>query len=163
MAARSAVGLSVLQKERHLDLTKHPLVRRLLSLGLAHKDYVVAGSGPLLAHGIRENVGDLDIVARGAAWEAVADLAEPVPAPSGHGRMVRLFDGSLEFFDSWLPDSSSPDSLIERAEFICGIPFCPLLEVLAWKGRSTRQKDRDDLLLIRNHLERNGLNRTQGG
>lgn len=144
-----------------MDLTEHPLVQRLLSLGLAHQDYVVAGSGPLLAHGIRENVGDLDIVARGAAWKAVADLAEPVPAPSGHGRMVRLFDGSLEFFDSWLPGSSGPDSLIERAEFICGIPFCPLPDVLAWKGRSTRQKDRDDLLLIRNHLARNGPNQAQ--
>ncbi|MEU9760952.1 hypothetical protein [Streptomyces sp. NPDC047985] len=108
-------------------------------------------------------MGDLDIVARGAAWKAVADLAEPGPAPSGHGRMVRLFGGTLEFFDSWLPGSSDPDSLIERAEFICGIPFCPLLDVLAWKGRSTRQKDRDDLLLIRSHLERNGLNQAQDG
>ncbi|MFE7463652.1 hypothetical protein ACFU6R_06070 [Streptomyces sp. NPDC057499] len=140
-----------------MGLTEHPLIRRLLSLDLAIRDFVVAGSGPLLAHGIRESVGDLDIVARGAAWRAVTDLAEPVPALSGHGCTVSLFDGSLEFFDRWLPGGSGADALIDGAEFICGIPFCPLPEVFAWKQRSNRSKDREDLLLIRRHIEQNGL------
>jgi hypothetical protein len=145
-----------------LDLTEHPLVRKLLSLNLEPGDYVVAGSGPLLAHGLRKAVGDLDVVARGAAWKVAIDLSEPVPAPSGHGRMVLLFDGCLEVFDRWLPGSAEPDELIEGAELIQGIPFCPLLQVAAWKERSNRRKDREDLLLIQNYLNRNGLNRAQG-
>ncbi|MEV8453616.1 hypothetical protein AB0467_13560 [Streptomyces sp. NPDC052095] len=141
-------------------LTAHPLIRRLLSLDLAVRDYVVAGSGPLLAHGIRESVGDLDIVARGAAWRTVTRLSEPVPALSGHGSTVKLFDGSLEFFDRWLPGGSGTDALIEGAELIRGIPFCPLPEVFAWKQRAGRPKDREDLALLRSHFERE---RSAGG
>ncbi|MFF9509963.1 hypothetical protein ACF1BU_01425 [Streptomyces sp. NPDC014724] len=144
-----------------MDLTEHPLVRKLLTLDLALGDYVVAGSGPLLAHGLREAVGDLDVVARGAAWKLAVSLSEPVAAPSGYGRMVLLFDGCLEVFDRWLPGSAGPDELIEGAELIQGIPFCPLLEVAAWKERSDRCKDREDLLLIRSYLNRHGLNREQ--
>ncbi|WP_405685312.1 hypothetical protein [Streptomyces sp. NBC_00057] len=145
-----------------MDLTEHPFLRKLLSLNLALGDYVVAGSGPMLAHGLRETVGDLDVVARGAAWKAAVSLAEPVPAPSGHGRMVLLFGGCLEVFDRWLPGSAEPDELIEAAEFIQGIPFCPLLEVAVWKKRSNRRKDREDLLLIQNYLNGTGLKSGQG-
>ncbi|GGT15802.1 hypothetical protein GCM10010207_13570 [Streptomyces atratus] len=145
-----------------MDLTEHPFVRKLLSLDLAPGDYVVAGSGPMLAHGLREAVGDLDVVARGAAWKTAVSLAEPVPAPSGHGRMVLLFGGCLEVFDRWLPGSAEPDELIEAAEFIQGIPFCPLREVAAWKGRSNRRKDREDLVLIQKFLNGNGRKGRQG-
>jgi len=139
-----------------LSLTEHPLVRKLLSLDLAPGDYVVAGSGPLLAHGLRKTVGDLDIVARGAAWKTAVSLADPVAAPSGYGRMVPLFDGCLEVFDRWLPGSAETDDLIAAAEFIQGIPFCPLREVAGWKARSNRQKDREDLVLIQGYLNCRG-------
>ncbi|MFF8613493.1 hypothetical protein [Streptomyces sp. NPDC015350] len=145
-----------------MDLTEHPFVRKLLSLDLAVDDYVVAGSGPMLAHGLRKTVGDLDVVARGAAWKVAVGLADPIPAPSGHGHMVLLFDGCLEVFDRWLPGSAEPDELIEAAEFIQGIPFCPLTEVAAWKRRSNRRKDREDLVLIQNYLNGNALKSGQG-
>ncbi|MFF5024411.1 hypothetical protein ACWCPJ_07040 [Streptomyces collinus] len=137
-----------------MGLSKHPLVEKLCSLHLPTADFVVAGSGPLLAHGLRMEVGDLDVVARGAAWKLVLDMADPVPAPSGHGQMVLLFGGDIEVFDRWLPGTKDPDELIENAEMIEGIPFCPLREVLDWKMRSGRQKDRVDVELIRDYLER---------
>ncbi|MCX4674958.1 hypothetical protein OG413_06390 [Streptomyces sp. NBC_01433] len=136
-----------------MNLCDHPLVGKLTSLGLARGDFVVAGSGPLLAHGLRSSVGDLDIVARGSAWKRAIELADPVPAPSGHGQMVLLFDGGLEIFDRWLPGSAGPDELIDGAEWVQGLPFCPLREVLKWKRTSLRQKDREDILLIQKHLD----------
>ncbi|MEV5345648.1 hypothetical protein [Streptomyces achromogenes] len=43
--------------------------------------------------------------------------------------------------------------MIEAAEWVEGIPFSPLGEVLAWKERLGRPKDREDIRLIRRHLE----------
>lgn len=42
----------------HLD--RHPLIRMLRALDLPYDDFVVFGSGPLLAHGLRTTLGDLD-------------------------------------------------------------------------------------------------------
>ncbi|MEU1822648.1 hypothetical protein ABZ502_09365 [Streptomyces abikoensis] len=137
-----------------MELSEHPLIEKLRSLQFPHTDYVVAGSGPMLAHGLRDSVRDLDVVARGAAWTLATDLGDPIPAPSGYGRMVLLLDGAIEVFDRWLPGTKSTDELIESAELIGGIPFCPLRDVLDWKARSGRQKDRVDVKLIREYLER---------
>lgn len=135
-----------------MELAGHPLIREPLSLGLPTVDYVVAGSGPLLAHGLRSTVRDLDVVARGETWKATLELADPVVAPSGHGSLVSLVDGDIEVFDRWLPGSPEPDRLIEGAEYVQGIPFCPLREVLTWKERLNRQKDQEDVKLLRDHL-----------
>ncbi|MGW6270394.1 hypothetical protein [Streptomyces sp. NPDC055060] len=135
-----------------MELHRHPLVRKLLSLRLPPTDYVVAGSGALLAHGIRRQIGDLDIVARGPAWKMVTELSDPVAAPSGQGHMVVLFEGGIEVFDRWLPGAPDPDVLIGSAERISGIPFCPLTQILAWKERSLRPKDQVDAQLIKDHL-----------
>ncbi|MFF2750509.1 hypothetical protein ACFVVA_33840 [Kitasatospora sp. NPDC058048] len=139
-----------------MDLSQHPLVQNLMSLHLPTRDYVVAGSGPLLAHGLKQDVGDLDIVARGRAWEIITALAPPVPAPSGHGRMALLFDGAIEAFDTWLPGTCERDELIEEAELIHGIPFSPLRRVLRWKQLYDRSKDRDDVVRIRKYLAVSG-------
>ncbi|MEU9041307.1 MULTISPECIES: hypothetical protein [unclassified Kitasatospora] len=139
-----------------MDLSQHPLVQKLMSLHLPTCDYVVAGSGPLLAHGLKLDVGDLDIVARGQAWEIITALAPPVSAPSGHGRMALLFDGAIEAFDMWLPGTCERDELIEEAELIHGIPFSPLRRVLRWKQLYDRSKDRADVVRIRKHLAGSG-------
>ncbi|MFC3573384.1 hypothetical protein ACFOZ0_08880 [Streptomyces yaanensis] len=134
-----------------MELRRHPFICELLSLDLPSSDYVVAGSGPLLAHGLRQDVSDLDVVARGDAWKIASSMAEATPPPSGHGLMVVLFDGDIEIFDRWLPGTQDADGLIDSAEFIQGIPFCPLSEVMAWKTRSNRDKDKQDIKLLRKY------------
>jgi hypothetical protein len=123
---------------------RHPLVRMLRALDLPTADYVVFGSGPLLPHGLRGDLGDLDIVARGAAWHRLTTMARPVTCPSGHGRMVRL---QIEAVDRWLPGFDT-DRLIAAAEYHAGIPFVPLAEVCRSKRLTGRPKDRRDLALI---------------
>ena len=46
----------------------------LRGLGLPAGDYAVFGSGPLLVRGIIARAGDLDVICRGAAWEAAQRL-----------------------------------------------------------------------------------------
>ncbi|MFI0189304.1 hypothetical protein ACH4PW_17320 [Streptomyces sp. NPDC017082] len=135
-----------------MDLARHPLVRDLCSLALPVRDYVVAGSGPLLAHGLRNVVRDLDVVARGDAWKTALRLGDPVVPLSGHGLLVSLFDGGIEVFDRWLPGSPAPDQMIDTAEWVQGIPFSPLRQTLTWKERLGRPKDLEDAELIRRHL-----------
>ncbi|MFJ8868487.1 hypothetical protein ACIRD6_22315 [Streptomyces sp. NPDC102473] len=134
-----------------MELRQHPFIRELLSLHLPSNDYVVAGSGPLLAHGLRRDVSDLDIVARADAWKIALSMAEAQSPPSGHGLMVVLFGGDIEIFDRWLPGAPDVDELIDSAEWIEGIPFCLLSDVRAWKMRSNRSKDQRDIDLIANH------------
>ncbi|MDN0193703.1 hypothetical protein [Streptomyces sp. S.PNR 29] len=136
-----------------MELRQHPFIRELISLGLPSADYVVAGSGPLLAHGLRQDIGDLDIVARNAAWKIALSMGEATVPPSGHGSMVVLFGGHLEIFDRWLPGTRDADTLINSAELVDGIPFCPLSDVLEWKRKSSRLKDRQDAELIMAYMD----------
>lgn len=122
---------------------RHPLIRMLRALSLPADDYVVFGSGPLLAHGLRTDIGDLDLVARGAAWQALTATIRPTSTPSGHGRMVRL---GVEAFTDW--PGFDTDRLIAVAEDHEGIPFAPLAEVRRAKLASRRPKDLADLALI---------------
>ena len=63
----------------------------LRSLDLPAGDYAVFGSGPLLVRGIIERAGDLDVICRGAAWEAAQRLG---PADEQDGvPVVSLFGG----------------------------------------------------------------------
>lgn len=127
-----------------MSLDRHPLIRMLRALDLPADDYVVFGSGPLLAHGLRTELGDLDIVARGAAWQRLASMGRAVPTPSGHGQMVRF---QIEATDRWLPGFET-DDLIDGAERHVGIPFVPLAEVCRSKRLTNRPKDHRDLALI---------------
>lgn len=130
-----------------LDL--EALVRRVRALDLPAGDYALHGSSVLLAHGLVATVNDVDLVARGAAWERAARLApvlraqvDPVVRPSPE----------IEIFHGWLDDD--PDELIDTAETLHGLPFVTLAAVLAFKRRLGRPKDRAHIALIERHLAR---------
>ncbi|GAA5085712.1 hypothetical protein HNP84_010213 [Thermocatellispora tengchongensis] len=130
----------------------NPLIRKLLSLDLPAEDYVIAGSGPLFAHGIKNGLGDLDVVARGRAWQKATTFAPPEPAPFWTGvDRVLLFDGEIEIFNGWFPELGTVDELISRSDLIDGLRYESLHDVVRWKRTLDRQKDRDDIKLIDQH------------
>jgi len=47
----------------------HVLLQELLNVGLPEGDFALFGSGPLLVRGWIDDVGDLDVIARGTAWD----------------------------------------------------------------------------------------------
>lgn len=137
-----------------MNLTDHALIRQVLALGLPANDFVIAGSGPLLAHDIRWEVGDIDVVARGAAWNRALALGEPEAAPFGDGvRRVLLLDGRIEILNGWFPDIWTVDELIDGAEVIDGLRFAALENVRVWKTLLGRSKDHLDVKLIDQYLE----------
>ncbi|MEV5431047.1 hypothetical protein [Streptomyces sp. NPDC052701] len=137
-------------------LREHPFFRKLISLGLPVDGYVIAGSGPMLARGLRENVGDLDVVANEAAWRVALEWGQPEAAPLGYAQRIVLFDGVIEILDGWF--GYPVDSLIMEAETIEGIRFMPLKRVLEWKIKFKnngvgRKKDSRDIAVLRGYLQ----------
>ena len=125
------------------------LREKVSALGLPAGDYAVFGSGPLLAHGLVQNVNDVDVLARGAAWEAARGLGEVVDGEMGDP-VVRLGGGEVEIFGGWL--GMDADWIIDGAETVWGLPFARLGDVLAFKRLLRRPKDRGHARLIRGYL-----------
>jgi hypothetical protein len=130
-------------------LAASPLVAILRSLDLPPADYVVAGSGPMLPAGLRQPA-DLDLVARGGAWDAARSLGQPSRPKSGEGDAVTLAGNAVEVFTRW--PGHPADDLIGAADVIDGIRWVRLVTVLEWKRKGRRGKDRADAALIAAHL-----------
>lgn len=129
------------------------LFAELARLNLPHGEYVVCGSAALYVRGLRARMGDLDVLARGPAWDVVLTLGVvPDTALSGHGLVVNHPTAAIEFVDRWTPGWPT-DYLIDSADLIDGIPFMRLGDVLAWKQRARRPKDLPDISAIA-HLRR---------
>ena len=122
---------------------------KLRALDLPTADYAIFGSGPLAVRGLIEEVHDLDVVARGTAWEQAKGLAEVRIAPEGDP-VVWLEEGSIEVFGGWL--GWDIDMLIDNAEIIEGLPFARLEDVLAFKLSLGRPKDVAHARLIEGYL-----------
>ena len=99
----------------------HQFVCELSSLGLNPCDYVIAGSGPLFVRGWIDDPGDIDVVARGGAWDRAKDLADPRPSRRGDAQQVTLFGGHIQILNRWIPQFGSVDFLIGKSDFICGL------------------------------------------
>jgi hypothetical protein len=126
---------------------RHPLLAALLALELPVGDYALFGSGPLLARGWIDEVGDLDVLARGAAWDKARRL--------GAMRRLEPYDVDVIFVGedisigtTWGLGEFSVDQLIDEAELIEGIPCVPLRHVVAYKRIADRPKDRAHIAVI---------------
>ena len=135
------------------SLKDHPLIVKLLSYGLPADDYVVFGSGPMMAHGLRDS-RDLDLLARGKAWEMALELGNLCHKEEGT-RYVVLADGDIEVFEAWGPGHWDTDKVIDAAEIFEGIRFADLNYTLDWKRRMGREKDLKDAKLIEQYLAQN--------
>jgi hypothetical protein len=149
MAVTSTTGLMMRKGGRSTGLLEDPLVRRLSKLvvefGLDRRDFVIFGSGPLLAHGLRQRISDLDVVARGAVWDRVRQRGIPGIGTINGAPMVQFWGGRIQFSSGWISEDWDADDLIDRAENIQGLPFAQLSDVLVYKQALRRPKDGPDI------------------
>jgi hypothetical protein len=122
---------------------------RVAALGFEPGDWLLFGSVPMLAHGLIPEVGDIDILARGRAWEQAAALGTAQTATSGD-RVVHLAPDT-EVFDGWL--DASLDELFGRTETIDGMPVASLPDVLDFKRRLARPKDAVHIDILERAIE----------
>lgn len=119
---------------------------RVAGLALPPADTLLFGSAPMLLHGLLDEVGDIDLVVRGAAWERACRLGAVRRAPGGD-RVVEV--GAVALFDGWLGEDL--DALFARAEEHDGLLVASLADVTAYKRRLDRPKDRLHLRLLGLH------------
>ncbi|MGN9845151.1 hypothetical protein ACTMTI_44210 [Nonomuraea sp. H19] len=140
--------LAVAQPPRNLLTDPAGLFAELARLSLPRGHYVVCGSAALYVRGLRARMGDLDVLARGAAWDVVLSLGiAPTAAPSHHGQVIHHPTLAIEFVDRWTPGWPT-DDLIDSADLIDGFPVMRLGDVLAWKEHAHRLKDQPDITAI---------------
>jgi hypothetical protein len=124
------------------------LLGEVRALGLPAGNFVLFGSAPLLVRGIVPPTGDVDVLARGPAWEAARALGPTVRLPHHEVDVVRLLDGRIEIGTVWGIGDVDVDDLIDSAEVIDGLPFAGLAHVRAYKEVAGRAKDREHLRLL---------------
>jgi hypothetical protein len=130
-------------------IAEDKLIRRLIKvitdLELDPGDFVIFGSGPLLVHGLRRSVRDLDVVTRGATWRRVSQRGFPATGAISGTPMALFWGGLIQFSPEWISKEFDTDDLIDRAENIQGLPFAQLTDVLKYKQKLNRPKDRLDI------------------
>ncbi|HBR80288.1 MAG: Transcriptional regulator, AraC family [Candidatus Uhrbacteria bacterium GW2011_GWE2_45_35] len=100
---------------------------------------------------IRES-HDLDVVARGSAWE-IAKLLGDIEWREDGVQRVSLLNSDVEIFNSWGFGRWSADELIDSADLFEGVRFVNLGIVLEYKRQLTREKDLVDIKLIQAWLK----------
>jgi hypothetical protein len=134
------------------DLPEHALLRALKDMNLDTGDFVIFGSAPLLAHGLRSDIRDLDVLARNGVWAEVAAKGELAFGDETGDEIREFHGGRIQFSQRWISGDFNTDHLIEGATIVAGLPFAPLVEVLCYKERLDRPKDQDDIAALREHL-----------
>lgn len=128
-------------------MNRRQMLAAIRSLHLPQGDYLVHGSSALLARRLVTEVNDVDIAARGAAWQQALMLG-----PLVQGRVDALVRPSqdIEIFDGWL--GADLDRLLQETAVIDGIPFASLQAVLDFKLQLNRAKDQQHIAVLRREL-----------
>jgi hypothetical protein len=134
-------------------MTKADVISKMKSLNLPKGSYVVFGSGPLAAVGIRE-VNDIDLY---VSTEVLQQLKENgwKKVHKGHKDNPYMSD-VYEAHDTWVFSPYNPTlaDLLSRAFEIDGITFASIEDVRKWKEASGRPKDIVDIERIDKYLSR---------
>ena len=128
----------------------HPLLEELLALDLPKRHYALFGSGPLLARRWIRTVNDLDVLARGPAWDRALELGN-LARLEEYGVEVVTVGNYITIGTRWAIGDFDTDRLIDEAELIDGIACVRLENVIAYKKLADRPKDRWHLDVITRH------------
>lgn len=144
------------QCKMHSMTNQSPILDYLRSLKLPANDFAIFGSGPMYAYGLKDLDNDLDIIARGKAWEKALELGA-VDQNAFHGLgKVELADGKIEITNYWFDDLQpgvwDVDELIDNAVIIDGLKYVTLENVLKWKKLFGRPKDLAHAKIIEDFL-----------
>ena len=99
MSLTHASRLVIRRLEYSEQVTLPELHKAIHSLKFPVDDYLLFGTAPMLVPGLLAQINDLDILAKGRAWEAATKLAKPVPMPDGD--LAVRFE-SVDIFNGWM-------------------------------------------------------------
>ena len=127
------------------------IITKVKALNLPLGSYVVFGSGPLAAVGIRD-ANDVDLYVTPAILQTLKEHGWQ-QVYKGPGDEPYTHDG-YEAHDNWdfSPYSPTLEHLLDTATIIDGVPFASLEEVREWKFGSGGAKHLRDIELIDKYL-----------
>lgn len=127
-----------------LPMGREDIIAKIKDQNFPNGSYVVFGSGPLAAAGIR-TTRDIDLVVSPGLYSVLQQQGWRFKAdPSGNPMLTK---GVFEVSKCWSFGEYDPsfNDLLNNADFIDGIPFVNLREVRKWKQALARAKDIDDI------------------
>ncbi len=143
-------------KYKHMDYKeklKHPLIEKLLSFDLPKDDFVLAGSAAMYFVGIKDLGHDLDVIARGEAFEKAKQFGVMDKAPDGSDKVV-IEGGKIEIFSLWIGNKEETESIINTGKEIENVKVMWLEEVIKYKKYLNREKDILHIKLIEEYLKK---------
>ena len=124
------------------------LLEELRKLNLPVDSYVIFGSGSMSVRGIRES-SDLDIIVSDKVWQ---DFIKKYSTKNNNKSIIQI--GNIEICKDLLPWLDNSEELIKRSEIIDGFSFLTLEDTLKLKEKFGREKDREDIKLIQEYLNK---------
>lgn len=131
------------------------IFKEVKNLNLPLGEYVIVGSGPMAARGIRE-CKDIDILVSEKLFDSLKNKGWNAVNLEWEGRkFTTLKKGIFEVDKNFCTGKFNPDTneVIKSADLINNIPFLPLSELIKFKKALGREKDLKDIELIKNHLK----------
>ena len=134
-------------------MQKEEIISKIKTLNLAKDSYILFGSCPLAALGIRE-AQDIDLLVSKEVFEKLKERGwrELYKNPNDTPLVYDVF----EVHENWNFSSYNPtlEHLLSSAIIVDDTPFASLEEVKKWKMASARPKDLDDIKLIENYTSK---------
>ncbi|PIZ95768.1 MAG: hypothetical protein COX80_03490 [Candidatus Magasanikbacteria bacterium CG_4_10_14_0_2_um_filter_33_14] len=125
------------------------LLEELKKLNLPVEQYAIFGSGPMAIRSIRES-SDLDIVVLDELWQK---FVSKYSTKEGNESIIQV--GNIEICKDILPWLDDTEEMIKRSDIIEGLPFLTLEDTINFKTKLGREKDKKDIELIKEYLEKN--------
>lgn len=119
----------------------------LKKLNLPPDQFAIFGSGPLAVRNLRAT-HDLDLLVKPGLFKK---LAQKYPVKDD--KLIKI--GQIEIYKDWQPYLPEVDELIDSADLLNGWRFVKLEYVLKWKKIMGREKDLEDIELIKKYLRSN--------
>ena len=129
-------------------MNKAEVIQALSRLALPEGHWAVHASAVLVLHGLTEEAGDVDVIARGPAWQQALGLGEPQPGKID--LCVAVPELGVEVWSGWMDEDI--DLLVNGAEVVSGVPCVALPAVLRFKEAAGRPKDAAHVAALRQHL-----------
>jgi hypothetical protein len=156
---------------RHdVEFERSRIHRIMDELSLPEGQFVLSGSAVLILHGIQRSrpMGDLDVFLATRPWMEMAigtltggwriwttDPTDPVRRCDPPYLVKEVCGLEVNIFHAWRRrgiGDLDPNVMIRNAELVRGLPCNPLEFMLDWKLEVGRDKDLEDIRLLRDHL-----------
>jgi hypothetical protein len=127
--------------------------KKLASLNFPLGEYVLVGSGPLVARELRDG-SDIDIAVTAKLWQQLFDSGRYV-IEERYGRQFLAEIGSQEIDIikqlDWEAYPTTVEEAIKTADIINGFPFLSIPETIKFKTALGREKDFRDIKILEDY------------